>query len=114
MAAFFAFFGICPPPGVLPVFGPCERYMTPTLDAALLISSRAGTDPGLSSDSGVIFNPVYDVTTQCFSRWSKFKKSKVILLGHKAGTVAEWVRASVLLILSEWSQVRTCLGRMAN
>ena len=27
--------------------------MTPTLDAALLISSRAGTDPGLTSDSGV-------------------------------------------------------------
>ena len=47
------FFCICPPPGLLPVLGPCERYMTPTLDAALLISSRAGTDPGLSSDSGV-------------------------------------------------------------
>ena len=46
------------------MLGPCERYITPTLDAAMLISSRAGTDPGLSSDSGVIFNPVYDVTTQ--------------------------------------------------
>ena len=46
-------FGIYPPPGLLPVVGPCERYMTPTIDAALLISSRAGTDPGLSSDSGV-------------------------------------------------------------
>ena len=30
------FFCICPPPGLLPVLGPCERYMTPTLDAALL------------------------------------------------------------------------------
>ena len=37
----------------------CERYMTPTLDAALLISSRAGTDPGLSSNSRV----------WCFSRF---------------------------------------------
>ena len=48
-----SFFGICPPLGLLPVLGPCEWYMTPTLDRALLISSRAGTDPGLSSDSGV-------------------------------------------------------------
>ena len=31
------------------MLGPCEQYMTPTLDAAILISSRAGTDPGLSS-----------------------------------------------------------------
>ena len=43
--------GICPPPGLLPVLGLCEQYMTPTLDPALLISSRAGTDPGLLSDS---------------------------------------------------------------
>ena len=50
MVLFFGFFwGICPRPGLLPVLGPCERYMTPTLDVALLISSRAGTDPGLSS-----------------------------------------------------------------
>ena len=48
----FFFFGICPPPGLLTVLGPCEGYMTPTLDAALLVSSRAGIDPGLSSDSG--------------------------------------------------------------
>ena len=40
-SCFFCFFGICPPPGVLPVLGPCEPYMTLTLDAALLISSRA-------------------------------------------------------------------------
>ena len=33
--------------------GSCDLYMTPTLDVALLISSSAGTDPGLSSDSGV-------------------------------------------------------------
>ena len=49
MPSFF-FFGICPPPGLLPVLGPSERYRTPTLDAALLISSRADTDLGLSSD----------------------------------------------------------------
>ena len=29
-----------PPRELLPVLGPCERYITPTLDAALLISSR--------------------------------------------------------------------------
>ena len=52
MKSFFG--GICSPPGLLPVLGPCERYMTPTLDAAVLISSRAGTDPGLSSDSRVL------------------------------------------------------------
>ena len=34
-AEFKLFFCICPPPGFLPVFGPLERYMTPTLDAAL-------------------------------------------------------------------------------
>ena len=36
------FFWIRLPPRLLPVLGPLERYMTPTLDAALLISSRAG------------------------------------------------------------------------
>ena len=36
------FFCIRPSPGLLPVLGPLERYMTPTLDAALLSSSRAG------------------------------------------------------------------------
>ena len=45
------FFSICLPPGLLPVLGPCKRYLTPALDAALIISSRAGTDPGLSSGS---------------------------------------------------------------
>ena len=43
------FYGICSPPGLLPVLGPCEWYMNPTLDAALLISSRVGTDQDLSS-----------------------------------------------------------------
>ena len=38
------FFSIHPSPGLLPVLGPLERYMTPTLNAALLISSRAGAD----------------------------------------------------------------------
>ena len=44
------FFSIRPPPGLLPVLGPLERYMTPTLDAALLISSKAGADLGQTSD----------------------------------------------------------------
>ena len=38
------FFCIHPPPELLHVLGPLERYMTPTLDAALLCSSRAGSD----------------------------------------------------------------------
>ena len=32
--------------------------MTPTLDAALLISSRAGTDLGLTSDVESVFGPI--------------------------------------------------------
>ena len=44
------FFCICLPPGLLPVLGPREWYMTHTLDSALLCSSRAGTDLGLTSD----------------------------------------------------------------
>ena len=43
-------FFIRPPPGLLPVLGLLKRYMTPTLDAALLISSRAGADLGRMSD----------------------------------------------------------------
>ena len=58
MAHFFYFllFSIRPPLGLLPVLGPLTRYMTPTLDAALLMcgspergratSSRAGADLG--------------------------------------------------------------------
>ena len=34
------------PPGLLPVLGSLEWYMTPTLDAALLSSSREGADLG--------------------------------------------------------------------
>ena len=34
----FFFFSIRPSPGLLPALGPLERYMTPTLDAALLSS----------------------------------------------------------------------------
>ena len=41
---------ICPPPGLLPVLGPLEQYVTPTLDTALLISSRVGADLGRMSD----------------------------------------------------------------
>ena len=44
------FFSICPSPELLTVLGPLERYMTPTLDAALLISSTAGADLGRTSD----------------------------------------------------------------
>ena len=42
----FFFISIRPPPGLLPVLGPLELYMTPTLDAALQCSSRAGSDLG--------------------------------------------------------------------
>ena len=44
------FFGIRPPSGLLPVLGPLEQYMMPTLDLALIISSRAGADLGRMSD----------------------------------------------------------------
>ena len=44
------FFCIRPPPEWLPVLGPLEHYMTPTLDAALLCGSRAGSDLGRKSD----------------------------------------------------------------
>ena len=44
------FFSIRPPPELLPVLGPLERYMTPALYAALLCSSRAGSDLGRKSD----------------------------------------------------------------
>ena len=44
------FFSIRLPPGLLPVLGLLERYMTPTLDAALLSSSRAGANLGRTSD----------------------------------------------------------------
>ena len=37
----FHFFCIRPSPGLLPVLGPVELYMTPTLEVALLSSSRA-------------------------------------------------------------------------
>ena len=41
---------IRPPPELLPVLVLLEQYMTPTLDAALLCSSRAGSDLGRKSD----------------------------------------------------------------
>ena len=44
------FFCIRPPPGFLPVLGLLEWYMTPTLDVALLSSSRVGADLGRTSD----------------------------------------------------------------
>ena len=45
-----SFFCIRPPPELLPVLGLLDRYMTPTLDAALLCSSRASSDLGRKSD----------------------------------------------------------------
>ena len=47
---FFSLFSIHPPPELLPVLGQLERYMTPTLDVALLCSSRVGSDLGRKSD----------------------------------------------------------------
>ena len=44
------FFSIRPSPELLPVLGLLEQYMTPTLDAALLCSSRAGSDLGRKSN----------------------------------------------------------------
>ena len=38
---------IRPPPELLPVLGPLERYVTTTLDTALLCSSRAGSHLGI-------------------------------------------------------------------
>ena len=46
---FYDFFPIRPPLGLLPVLGPLERYCEPTLDAALLSSSRVGADLGRMS-----------------------------------------------------------------
>ena len=43
---FSLFIIIRPTPGLLPVLGPLERYMAPTLDATLLSSSWAGADLG--------------------------------------------------------------------
>ena len=47
---FRQFFFIPPPPELLPVLGPLEWYVTPTLIAALLCSSRTGSDLGRMSD----------------------------------------------------------------
>ena len=44
------FLSIRPPPELLPMLGPLEWYMTPTLEAALLYSSRAGSVLGRTSD----------------------------------------------------------------
>ena len=44
------FFCIHPPPELLPVSRLLEQYMMPTLDAALLYSSRAGSDQGRTLD----------------------------------------------------------------
>ena len=44
------FFCIRPPSELLTVLGVLEQYMTPTHDAVLLSSSRAGSDLGRKSD----------------------------------------------------------------
>ena len=49
------FFSIALPLGLLPVLGPLEQYMTPTLDTALLSSSRVGTDLGRTSVNSKAF-----------------------------------------------------------
>ena len=43
---YYFFFSFHPPLALLLVLGLLERYMTPTLDSTLLISSRAGADLG--------------------------------------------------------------------
>ena len=45
------FFLYLPSSGITPCVGTRVKYMTPTLDTALLISSRGGTDPGLALDN---------------------------------------------------------------
>ena len=44
------FVGISPPPELLPVLGPLEGYVTPTLDTALLCSSKVGSGLGRMLD----------------------------------------------------------------
>ena len=65
------FFTILPLPELLPVLRPLERYMMPTLDAALLCSSRVGSDLGLTSDrflrSFVNWVSSFPSRAQCFS-----------------------------------------------
>ena len=71
MQVWVIFFCIPPPPGLLPVLGLLEWYMTPTLDSALLISSRAGADLGRTSDrlrSFVNWVSSFPSRAQCFSK----------------------------------------------
>ena len=63
------FFIILPPTGLLPVLEQLEWYMTPTLDLALLYSSRAGSDLGRPSD-----------WLRSFVNWIKFIDSVTITL----------------------------------
>ena len=64
---YFFIFSICPPPRLLPVLGPLKRYMTPTLDSALLCSSRAGADLGWALDSRVLMFLHISMNVQPFS-----------------------------------------------
>ena len=56
------FFSIRPPPGLLPVFGPLTRYMTPTLDAALLM---CGSPERGRATSYVCFDACNHITHVC-------------------------------------------------
>ena len=53
---FLLLFLYAPSPGIASCVGTAERYMTPTLDAALLYSSRAGSDLGCESELVKQFN----------------------------------------------------------
>ena len=60
------FFSIRPSPGLFPVLGLLERNMTPTLDAALLSSSRAVADLGRTSDVESDVSPGWEEEVRCW------------------------------------------------
>ena len=69
------FFSIRPHLELLPVFG-LLRYMTPTLDAALLCSSSAGSDLGHIHIAG----PLWYHINACLKRDSIHREQKVATL----------------------------------
>ena len=69
------FFSICHPPGLLPVLRPLEWYMTPTLDGALLSSSRAGADMGRTIDNLSITERLIRLT-----QWDSIHRSPELTL----------------------------------
>ena len=66
------FFCIHPPPGLLPVLGPLKWYMTPTLDAALLIcgSPWRGALAHKATKAGLIWG-LYPDLIEGFVRYCK-------------------------------------------